>query len=76
MLQLLVFDARRGNREGQEDDKVLAWYPPGLPPAHQSGLAGLLHGLLLFTANFTGAQAGCGCLGLPAPGRAPHMGQG
>lgn len=57
MLQLLVFDARRGNKEGQEDDKVLAWYPPGLPPTHQSGLAGLLHGLLLFTANFTGAQA-------------------
>ncbi|KAL4452400.1 hypothetical protein ABPG75_008062 [Micractinium tetrahymenae] len=56
MLQLLVFDARRGNTEGQEDDKVLAWYPPGLPPAHQSGLAGLLHGLLLFTASFTGAQ--------------------
>lgn len=57
MLQLLVFDARRGNKEGQEDDKVLAWYPPGLPPTHQSGLAGLLHGLLLFTAHFTGAQA-------------------
>lgn len=55
MLQLLVFDARRGNTEGQEDDKVLAWFPSGLPPTHQSGLAGLLHGLLLFTANFAAA---------------------
>lgn len=53
MLQLLVFDARRGNSEGQEDDKVLAWFPSGLPPMHQSGLTGLLHGLLLFTASFT-----------------------
>ena len=57
MLQLAVLDTRRGNTEGQEDDKVLAWFPAGLPPAHQSGLAGLLHGLLLFTSNFTHSQA-------------------
>lgn len=53
-LQLLVFDTRRGNAEGQEQDKLLAFFPPGLPPVQQSGLAGLLHGLLLFTSNFTG----------------------
>lgn len=51
-LQLLVFDTRRGNHEGQEEDKLLAFYPPTAPPVHQSGLAGLLQGLLLFTANF------------------------
>ena len=56
-LQLLVFDTRRGNAEGVEEDKVLAAFPPStLPPTHASGLAGLLQGLLLFTANFTGAQ--------------------
>lgn len=53
-LQLLAFDTRRGNAEGQEQDKLLACFPPGLPPVQQSGLAGLLHGLLLFSANFTG----------------------
>ncbi|PRW57442.1 Transmembrane 9 superfamily member 4 isoform B [Chlorella sorokiniana] len=53
-LQLLVFDTRRGNAEGREQDKLLAFFPPALPPVQQSGLAGLLHGLLLFTANFTG----------------------
>lgn len=57
-LQLLVFDTRRGNAEGVEEDKVLAAFPPGAPQAHASGLAGLLQGLLLFTANFTGAQVG------------------
>jgi hypothetical protein len=59
-LQLLVFDSRRGNTEGREDDKVLAGFPSGLPLVQQSGLAGLLQGLLLFTANFTAPQvAGC-----------------
>ena len=57
-LQLLVFDSRRGNAEGQEDDKVLAGFPSGLPLVQQSGLAGLLQGLLLFTANFTAPQVG------------------
>lgn len=57
-LQLLVFDTRRGNAEGQEQDKLLACFPPGLPPVQQSGLAGLLHGLLLFTANFTTTPVG------------------
>ena len=52
-LQLLVFDTRRGNQEGREEDKLLAFFPPGAPPMHQSGVAGLLQGLLLFTATFT-----------------------
>ena len=57
-LQLLVFDTRRGNAEGREQDKLLAFFPPSVPPVQQSGLAGLLHGLLLFTANFTGTPVG------------------
>ena len=57
-LQLLVFDTRRGNAEGREQDKLLAFFPPSVPPVQQSGLAGLLHGLLLFTANFTSTLVG------------------
>ena len=55
--RLLVFDTRRGNAEGQEDDKVLACYPPTMPLVQQSGMAGLLQGLLLFTATFAAAPA-------------------
>jgi hypothetical protein len=62
-LQLLVFDSRRGNTEGREDDKVLAGFPSGLPLVQQSGLAGLLQGLLLFTANFTAPQVRTLCCG-------------
>ncbi len=62
-LQLLVFDTRRGNVEGQEQDKLLAFFPPDVPPVQQSGLVGLLHGLLLFTANFTGTPVSAGLAG-------------
>lgn len=65
-LQLMVFDTRRGNREGGEDDKLLAFHPPACPAVHQSGLAGLLQGLLLFTSNFepgAGVRAPAGVWG-------------
>ncbi|KAI3438251.1 hypothetical protein D9Q98_000687 [Chlorella vulgaris] len=52
-LQLLVFDTRRGNKEGEENDKVLAGFPDTVSLLQQSSMAGLLQGLLLFTANFT-----------------------
>jgi len=57
-LQLLVFDTRRGNVEGQEQDKLLAFFPPDVPPVQQSGLVGLLHGLLAFTAQLHGPPGG------------------
>eukprot|EP00887_Chlorella_sp_A99_P004827 scaffold4.g4827.t1 len=50
--QLLVFDTRRGNEEGSEDDKVLAAHPPRASPAEHSSLAGLFQGLLLFSSTF------------------------
>ena len=53
MLQLVVFDERRGNTEGSEEDKVLGFYPASTPTTDQSALAGLLQGLLHFSANFT-----------------------
>lgn len=55
--QLLVFDTRRGNREGQEIEKVLAFHPADTPPVQQVTTAGLLHGLLLFSSNFSQARA-------------------
>ena len=55
-LQVLAFDVRRGNQEGREADKVLAFWPPDTPLEEQSGLAGLLQGLLLFTATFAGVR--------------------
>jgi hypothetical protein len=64
-LQLLVFDTRRGNKEGEEDGKVLAGYPDSVALQEQSSMAGLLQGLLLFTANFTPSQVGG--TRLPAP---------
>lgn len=61
--QLLVFDTRRGNREGQEIEKVLAFHPADTPPVQQVTTAGLLHGLLLFSSNFSQARAaGRGCV--------------
>lgn len=51
-IRLAVFDCRRGNDEGGNDDKVLAFYPPQTLPLDQSNLTGLLHGLLLFASNF------------------------
>jgi hypothetical protein len=52
-VQLLVFDSRRGNREGEEIKKVLAFYPANTPTVEQITTAGLLHGLLLFSSNFS-----------------------
>ena len=51
--QLLVFDSRRGNREGEEEAKVLAFHPAGTPAVEQISIAGLLQGLLLFSSNFS-----------------------
>ena len=49
--QLLVFDARRGNEEGHEADKILGFYPPSSPRDGQIAIAGLLQGLLTFSAG-------------------------
>jgi First Longin domain of INTU, CCZ1 and HPS4 len=60
--QLLVFDARRGNVEGESHDKVIAFTPASTPPIERSSLTGLFQGLVAFSANFTevGAAWACG----------------
>ena len=47
--QLLVFDARRGNEEGEEADKILGFYPSTSDHDNQIALAGLVQGLLMFS---------------------------
>lgn len=51
-LQLCVFDTRRGCREGQEAERVLAFYPPGTPEHVQVKTAGLAQALATFAAGF------------------------
>lgn len=49
--QLVVFDARRGNTEGEEADKLLGFYPESTPLAERISLAGLVQGLHMFSAS-------------------------
>jgi hypothetical protein len=49
--QLLVFDSRRGNNEGEEGDKVLGFYPECTPLNERISLAGLLQGLHIFSGS-------------------------
>ena len=50
--QLLVFDARRGNREGEESDKILGFYPDATEMTERVSLAGLLQGLGMFRRSW------------------------
>ncbi len=50
--QLLVFDSRRGNNEGEEENKVLGFYPDSAPLRERVSLAGLLQGLHMFSGSF------------------------
>lgn len=50
--QLLVFDARRGNNEGEEAEKILGFYPDVTPERERISLAGLLQGLHMFRSSW------------------------
>jgi First Longin domain of INTU, CCZ1 and HPS4 len=56
--QLLVFDSRRGNNEGEEEDKVLGFYPDSTPNNERVSLAGLLQGLHIFSGSLERPQVG------------------
>jgi hypothetical protein len=43
--QVFVFDTRRGVREGEEQEKVLAFFPSGLAPEQQQARASVLRAL-------------------------------
>jgi len=54
--QLLVFDTRRGNSEGEEDDKVLGFFPESTSLNERISLAGLLQGLHIFSGSLERPQ--------------------
>ncbi|XP_058732492.1 vacuolar fusion protein CCZ1 homolog B-like isoform X1 [Vicia villosa] len=57
-IQLCIFDLRRGQNEGQELDKILFFFPSGLPFSKQLSVIGLSEGLITFTRIFS-PEAAC-----------------
>uniref|UniRef100_A0A383WJN5 CCZ1/INTU/HSP4 first Longin domain-containing protein n=1 Tax=Tetradesmus obliquus TaxID=3088 RepID=A0A383WJN5_TETOB len=49
---LAVYDARKGQAEGAEAEKVLAFWPPSASPAMQSSIVGLAQALTMFAGTF------------------------
>jgi hypothetical protein len=45
---LAVYDTRRGQQEGRESEKILAFYPPTAPNVMQSSIVGLAQALTMF----------------------------
>ena len=52
LLQVCVFDARRGEKEGQELDKVLDFYPTSTANDAQMAVIGLAQAAQAFSATF------------------------
>ena len=52
---LVVFDARRGTREGDDGSKLLASYPADASPASTRAIVGLAGGLIAYGAAWEGA---------------------
>lgn len=50
-IRIVVFDARRGNKEGEEAEKVLGFYPPENKNVEEIRIVGLLQGLVQFTGS-------------------------
>lgn len=49
---LAVYDTRRGQQEGREAEKILAFYPPTAQAAMQSSIIGLAQALTMFAGTF------------------------
>jgi hypothetical protein len=56
---LAVFDDRRGQREGQEAEKVLCFHPTSAALPARIAIVGLAQALTGFTAYFTPVRVGC-----------------
>lgn len=52
-IRLAVYDVSRGQREGQEGDKVLAFFPPHATPNEQLSVVGLSQAVTSFADSFT-----------------------
>ena len=53
LAQLYVFKTSFGQREGREEEKILAYYPPDLGLGHQTRNVGLAEALINFTGQFS-----------------------
>jgi len=51
-LHIFLFDDRRGDKEGQEADKVLGYYPASTPVDQQTSNVGLAQAILTFNSTF------------------------
>ncbi|KAF6253480.1 hypothetical protein COO60DRAFT_416648 [Scenedesmus sp. NREL 46B-D3] len=51
-LVLAVYDTRRGQVEGREAEKMLAFHPPAASPSMQSSIVGLAQALTMFAGTF------------------------
>ena len=51
-LQICIFDDRRGDKEGQEADKILGYYPPGISNDSQASFVGLAQAATAFASTF------------------------
>lgn len=60
---LAVYDTRRGQQEGREAEKILAFYPPTAPNVMQSSIVGLAQALTMFAGVYAVAVAFC-CTGV------------
>jgi len=52
LLHIFLFDDRRGEKEGQESDKVLGYYPASTPADQQTSAIGLAQAILTFNNTF------------------------
>ena len=54
--RIAVFDERRGNAEGEEEEKVLAFWPSDTPLRQQIAAVGLIQAMSAFMGTFTGVR--------------------
>lgn len=57
MYHILVIDSSKGNEEGRESEKLVAWYPTGKQGDERVREAGFLQGLLHFSDIFDGQSS-------------------
>lgn len=54
--RIAVFDDRRGNTEGEEEEKLLAFWPSDTPLREQIAAVGLIQAMAAFMGTFAGVR--------------------
>jgi hypothetical protein len=68
-LRVAVWDARRGDKEGREQEKMLCYYPSSIPVTSQINHVGFAQACAMFAEHFAdgvGGSDGAFCAGVPA----------